>query len=670
MRIALVARELHRLNGGGIGVQVAGAAEALADVAEVTVVTSSANEAKYRERLKTGSSPLRDDVRIAFAEEPVPGQYGSWYGSMHLYAARVQETLRELYGDRGPDLIEFPDFLGEGLVTVQARRAHDPFWDGTAVCVRTHTSAEMCSILNGHLPDDFETRVVFAGERHALRFADRIVTPGGDVLDTYRRFYGLHSLAPAATIRCLIPMSARAVSEPPPFDDGVRFLYMGRLERRKGVQDLIRAATGLRQDEWTLTLLGGDTDSAPLRTSMREQLELSAAGDPRIRFLDGLPRDAVAELIDSHHVVVVPSRWECWPSVILEALGANRPVLATPTGGMVEMASVPGAGWLADDTGAEAIAEAMEHLLNEPSKIQALINDGAPARAHAQLTDRDSFRTAYTELAQSVQAGSAGNGRYRAGPRRSPALVSVVIPYFNLDGFIEDTVRSVFEQDHEQLEVLLVNDGSLRPEDTILRELATRYPLQVVTQQNSGLGRSRNSGIALSRGRYVLPLDADNLIRPNFVSRCLEILEDEEDVAFVATWSRYIDEHGHEHEGLGSGYQPIGNTTEFVHQNNVAGDATALIRRRVFDLGHWYSTDLTSYEDWQFYRELHDAGLYGRVIPERLLLYRVRQGSMIREVGLPHQDRLYGEMGALLRERQMEWVCRSDSASRQRLRTR
>jgi hypothetical protein len=64
---------------------------------------------------------------------------------------------------------------------------------------------------------------------------------------------------------------------------------------------------------------------------------------------------------------------------------------------------------------------------------------------------------------------------------------------------------------------------------------------------------------------------------------------------------------------------------------------------------------MTSYEDWLLYRELHAAGIEGAVIPERLFRYRVREGSMIREVGLQKQGRLADEMRAHIRERQVRW---------------
>ena len=207
--------------------------------------------------------------------------------------------------------------------------------------------------------------------------------------------------------------------------------------------------------------------------------------------------------------------------------------------------------------------------------------------------------------------------------------------------------------------MIVVNDGSFFPEDEILREISARYPVAVLSQPNAGLGAARNFGISQARGRYVLPLDADNEIAPTFVARCVEVLEADREIAYVTSWSLYIDEDGEPYDDAGTGYQPIGNQTELIERDNVAGDAAAVIRRRLFDLGLPYSQDLTSYEDWHLYLEMHRRGHHGRVIPERLLRYRVRSDSMIRDIGLPRTRRLYGEIQAHVREKEVEWASRN-----------
>jgi glycogen(starch) synthase len=650
-QIALVAGEVYPLSGGGIGAHVGALAQLLEGRAEVTVVTTTDHEPRYREL--HGDPSLPGHVRFAFVPQPAREDIGSYFAWTHRWSALVYEELRRLFPPGERVLVEVPDYLGQAAVIAQGRRGNVAELRGARLAVRLHTSAEMCAILNGFLGDDREARTTFGLERFALSHADVVLWQGGDVLRTYRKLYGHDGLAPTVRLpNAFIVGRPPEEFAPPPSTDILRLLYFGRLERRKGVQNLIRAATSLMREDWHLTLVGSDTETAPLGGSIREQLELMAADDPRIEFLDEVPRDDLPQLIADHHAVVLPSLWECWPNTALEALQMNRPVIATPTGGFVEMIETDRSGWLTQHPTVLSLTELLEELLEDKERVLAAIETGGPRSALSSLADGEALVERYLELAGSDQ----GTGPPTA--RREPRLVSVVIPYFQLDRYLEETVRSAFEQTYPNLEVLVVNDGSLRAEDAILFELAERYGFRLVTQPNAGLGAARNAGIKMSRGYYVFPLDADNVAEPEFVERCVEVLDGDESLAFVTSWTRYIDDDGTPHHGAAAGYQPLGNWGS-VLEENMAGDAAAVIRRRIFDRGYWYSQDLTSYEDWQLYRELHAAGLYGHVIPERLLRYRLRGGSMLRDIGLPLQGRLKGEMDAHLIERRIEWESRS-----------
>jgi glycogen synthase len=652
MRLALVAREFYPFLGGGIAPIVAAAARYLAPVAEVTVVTSAGHRDDY-ERLRRDGDPRLPppSVRFVFVEEPHRVEWGAFLSYMHAYSARVDRALREAFPDGGPDLLEFCDYLGEGFVTTQARRAHDPWLERTRLCVRLHTTAYFCSVLDGHLPDDFATKMVFEAERYVLRHADTVLWSGGDVLDTYRRVYGADALAPAVKLPDAFldeADGADAGTEAPGETAALRLLYLGRLERRKGVQNLVRAITGLDGPNVHLTLLGGDTGTAPLGGSMRTQLELMAAHDPRIEFVDTVPRSAVGEFIRNAHAVVIPSLWECWPNTAREALMHNRPVLATPVGGLYEIVKPGRSGWLTRDRSPEAIRDAVAELAAHPAEVQGLIQSGSPRGVFDELADPAALVEGYRHLAAEAPARPARPGR--------ASLASIVIPYFRLERHVRETVASAAAQTYPEIEIVIVNDGSLRAEDCGLYELADEFGARVVTQANSGLGAARNMGISQSRGRYVVPLDADDTIAPDFVARCIETLDRDPELAYATTWVEYMDPDGRTASDADGGYVPLGNWSELIERNNVGGTCTAVIRRRLFEEGYTYSTDLTSYEDWLLYLELHRAGHFGAVIPERLIRYRVRDKSMMRTVGAPRLARLYDELRAHQREREIAWT--------------
>ena len=649
--ILIATRELHPFMGGGIAPVVAAEARVLSEIADVTLMTTVEHRERYLE-LSADGPLFGAGVEVVFVEEPEPDHPG-FYSFMHAWSAQLHQAILDRYPERGPDLIEFCDYLAEGFTTIQAKRTADPRLSETIVAVRAHTTGELCRVLDGSVPSDFATRTIYEAERYCVRYADRLLHGGGDVYDTYRRYYGASGVAPGAQVA-----DAFLIEGDPPTDLGprrpdnidLRILYLGRLERRKGVQDLIAATSRTGAENWRLTLLGGDTDTAPLKTSMRDHLELVAAGDERVHLADPVPRSEVGALIAMHDLVVVPSLWECWPNVVREAFLHNRPVLATPVGGHVAMVEEGVSGWLTEGTGPEAILAGLERLIADPGQVRRLIEAGGPRAAFDRISDPARTRRDYTRLLEERAERPA------ARPSTTPPLVSVVVPYFKLDEHVRETLLSVQRQTYPRTEVIVVDDGSFRRQDRVLLDLRRELPFTLISQPNAGLGAARNFGIAQARGRYVLPLDADNLLEPQFVERCVAALEADPSLAYVTSWSHYVDETGRRLELPANSYTPFGNWTRMLAEQNLAGDGTALLRRHLFDLGLRYRTELTSYEDWFLYRELAHAGHLGAVIPERLFLYRVRAQSMLRQVGMVNNDAIFEEMEALIAETEMTWT--------------
>jgi glycogen synthase len=646
VRIALVSREIHPYVGGGIAPIVTAAAGLLSELAEVTLFTSGAHRDKHLE------AATETPYEIVWIDEPLEGASEAYLSHMHHYSARVHAALRVHYGARGPELIEFCDYLAEGFVTVQAKQTLAPWLEHTQVAVRLHTTAEIVNVLNGHVLDDSRSLATYEAERFCLRHADVILWSGGDVYETYRRFYGADAVAPGVRLPDAFLREGeveRATGMVPREDGPLRMLYLGRMERRKGVHNLLRAVTALESDDWSLRMIGGDTRTGPMGGSVGMALELAAAADPRIELLAGMPRAEVIEELRGTHVLVVPSLWECWPNTAREALMLNRPVLASPVGGLLDLARPGVSGLLAREASAEALQAEIERLLEDRSPLASMIEAGGPRRVFDELTDPGRLVEGYRELASARRPRPART-------RPEPPLVSIVVPYFKLERFVADTLASVAAQTHPAIETLLVVDGSLREEDGPVIEAAEAAGAQVITQVNSGLGPARNFGIAHSRGTYVLPLDADDVIAPELVERCVDVLEREPALDYVTTWVEYMGPDGTPLTDENGGWMPYGNWTRLNERNNVAGTCTALFRRSLFDAGFAYSSDLTSYEDWLLYLELQDAGRHGGVVPERLFRYRVREESMMRKIGARSIGRIAGEVHALRRERAMRWT--------------
>lgn len=105
-----------------------------------------------------------------------------------------------------------------------------------------------------------------------------------------------------------------------------------------------------------------------------------------------------------------------------------------------------------------------------------------------------------------------------------PVEVTVIIPVYNCQPYVEATLQSLCEQDFHSYEVIVVDDGSTDSTAQKVRHMERAFQghglLRYVWQQNGGAARARNRGIELAQGRYLLFVDADDLFAPNMIS-CL-----------------------------------------------------------------------------------------------------------------------------------------------------
>lgn len=99
-------------------------------------------------------------------------------------------------------------------------------------------------------------------------------------------------------------------------------------------------------------------------------------------------------------------------------------------------------------------------------------------------------------------------------------LVSVIVPIFNVERFLERCFESIFNQTHKNFEIIAINDGSTDGSAAILDEWAQKDPrIKAVHQNNVGVAATRNSGLKLACGEYVLFVDSDDTIAPYGIER-------------------------------------------------------------------------------------------------------------------------------------------------------
>ena len=206
-----------------------------------------------------------------------------------------------------------------------------------------------------------------------------------------------------------------------------------------------------------------------------------------------------------------------------------------------------------------------------------------------------------------------------------PPLVSVIIPCYNLSEFLPEAVESVVKQTFTDWECIIVDDGSTDNTRKVALSLQKRYPgrrIWYFEKQNEGVAIARNFGISKARGKYILPLDADDMIEPTFLEKAVKILETEQDISIV-----YCDVV---HFGAESRIYPSCNWNALLEVNMNYLVSSSLYRKIVWDKVGGYKSNI-GYEDWEFWVNAIEKGFKGKRIPEVLYLYRVRNVSRFKE---------------------------------------
>lgn len=210
-------------------------------------------------------------------------------------------------------------------------------------------------------------------------------------------------------------------------------------------------------------------------------------------------------------------------------------------------------------------------------------------------------------------------------------LVSIVIPAYNPTSYLLEAIASASAQTHPNVEIVLVNDGTDKPESLAILEQASRLVSAYVEQPNRGLGAARNAGFRAAQGEYVAPLDADDLLEPAYVAECHTALCDS-DAAFAYTDFQVFGTQAYQ-ERPGE-Y----NLYRLLDRNYLT--YAALIRKGDWENSGGYDETLKcfGYEDWEFWLRLGARHRFGFYLPKSLFRYRKHGTTLYDSARARHQD--------------------------------
>lgn len=207
--------------------------------------------------------------------------------------------------------------------------------------------------------------------------------------------------------------------------------------------------------------------------------------------------------------------------------------------------------------------------------------------------------------------------------------VSVVVPAFNAEATLGETVRSALAGSFADFELIVIDDGSTDGTAAIAETLAAEDRRVRLHRRgrNGGLSAALNSGFALARGDYIARLDADDLWHPDKLARQMALADAEPDLAFIYCWARYIDIEGRALSDGPPQHFPRWALCRGLYESLVGGGSSALMKRSAVLEAGGCDEALRSWEDLLLQLEISARHSIGNV-PDFLVGYRVRPNSL------------------------------------------
>lgn len=211
-------------------------------------------------------------------------------------------------------------------------------------------------------------------------------------------------------------------------------------------------------------------------------------------------------------------------------------------------------------------------------------------------------------------------------------LISVIIPAFNAESYIEETLRSALQQTYEPIEVIVIDDGST--DGTLAKVEMFADQIKILRQPNSGVCAARNAAAEKACGAFLAFLDADDLWERDKLQKQMGVFDQHPEVGVVATWVDEIDQYGQKLDRGGNKPWRFLDKVVDLHRELLLHDnflcvSSCLIKRDVFlEAGGFYTHERILSGDYDLWIRLSERHRFF-VISEILCYYRVLANSQI-----------------------------------------
>jgi glycosyltransferase involved in cell wall biosynthesis len=332
---------------------------------------------------------------------------------------------------------------------------------------------------------------------------------------------------------------------------------------------------------------------------------------PNLRVTGQLPFERMKPIIQQAEIYLATAP-ETFGIGTLEAMACGVPVLGYDWCGTKDLIQHKVNGWLAPVGDIEGLAEGARWLKDHRDEA------GAAAREFAMAFDWPRIMAQYYRL-------------YCKAAQPDPTGVSIVITNYNYGRWVADAIKSCEWQQVRPDEIIVVDDGSLDNSLQVLKPYAEQGRVRLITQDNQGVAAARNNGITASRFPFLVCLDADDMLAPEFIAALRPRMEQDRGLGIAYSGVKYINA-----EGVDTGF---GSSKSFMWEIQTRAEVPpptcipsgSMFRKSMWERCGGYKQKYAPGEDTEFWTHGLSLGFTAELItPEMHFWYRGHDGSASR----------------------------------------
>lgn len=218
-------------------------------------------------------------------------------------------------------------------------------------------------------------------------------------------------------------------------------------------------------------------------------------------------------------------------------------------------------------------------------------------------------------------------------------LVSVIIPLYNAEKYIKETIESVLKQDYENIELIVIDDGSKDHSKEVVLSIKDDR-IRYIHQENAGVSVARNNGFKESKGEYLAFLDADDVLTTDCISKKIERFKEDDELGLVHGDMQVVDDQTKPMKEVYRGKEGwILKDLLSWKDTCIPSPSSVLVKREVLDVVSAFDTDLSTAADQEFFFRVAHKFKIGKV-NKVLGYYRMHDNNMHSNIEVMESDHI------------------------------